>query len=436
MSLAPHELFAPLLDTRHMTAAFRRHLPECLSGEWELTGCAIEHPRYKTYLSEENRERSSLALLYHLNVRRSARAAAEPALLYARAFLGERSQAEFETARAGTAPERRHALLHMPELGLVGWRFPQDPAMPWLEALLSPEHSDARIPGLEAPVEIQVINYRPEIRCTVRYRLRGEGTAPRTVYGKTYADGAGCRIHENLQALRRQSNVPGCFVLPEPLAYDAERRTLWLDGLQGEPLLDALVRYQDASLITPLCRGLARLQHQQVPQGPTLTADEQLQEWRKKARKLAHAYPALAPDLSALTQTLAQQMPAAAAPVLIHGDFHAGQLAHMPDGRMALFDFDELAWGDPMFDLANFVSDLFVQPMDDHQRLRLAQQLLACYQRHAPRPDGIARFIWQLRGQLLTRAYRAFIQQKADTQNRVTRLLASARQPYETGWNA
>lgn len=430
----PREQFAPLLDPTHMEQALRRHLPECVAGEWNLDACEIQNPRYKTFLSAENRQRSSLSLVYRLRGRAADAALAEHRILYARAYLGNRSLSEFELAFAAANPERRGALLHFQELGVVGWRFPQDPAMPWLAELLDPARAGALMPGDCQDLQclgIEVINYRPETRCTSRYCFRS-GTSEKLVYGKTYADNAGSRIHENLRALHLQAHAVGTYAMPRPLGYDTARHTLWLEGLQGEPLPAALRRNQDKELINSLCQGLAGFHGLDVPHLESITSNQLLQEWRKKSRKLAHAYAQLGATLADLVAELERQQPAAEIRTLIHGDFHAGQLSRLEDGRLALFDFDELASGDPWQDVANFAADLFVQPLDYESCADLAKQLLTAYQHQVAELDGPARFLWHLRGQLLTRAYRAHIQQKPETEQLVTRLVDLALCPFPT----
>jgi hypothetical protein len=435
----PLEQFAPLLDPERMREALQERLPECRSGEWVLTGCAIQHPRYKTYFSPENLHRSDLSLVYHLRGRHPASPSHDERILYARAFLGGRSLQEFQAAQQSISAESRNHLIHLADLDMVGWRFPNDPAMPWLRDLMDPARMPALLPAdcrtpqnlLERPPAIEIVNYRPEIRCTARYRFRAQDQGTETViYGKTYADGRGERIFRNLVAIGSQSEQAPAFAVPKSYGYDHERRVLWLEELAGTPLKDGLTELQPTLPTARLALALAAFHRISLPDLEVIKPRQQLLEFDKKARKLAKAYPDIERLLEFLMDNLRRNCPRPEPASLIHGDFHVDQLADLPDGRLALFDFDELAAGDPLLDLANFAADLFSYPVTIDDVDRIVERLFIAYGSAADRRPDPERFIWHLRGQLLTRAYRAHIQQKSCTDQQVLRLVALARRPH------
>lgn len=416
----PLDQFSPLLDAERMAATLQRHLPECLAGDWQVTGCEIQHPRYKTYRLAENRERSFLSLVYHLQGRQLPSSAAEQRILYARAYLDQRSHQAFAEAQACG-----ENAIHLAELGMVGWRFPDDPAMPWLGQLMDSQ----KIPelGQQSVSAIEIVNYRPEIRCTARYRFAASEAEPaRVVYGKTYADERGRTVYDNLHGLQKQSQLDAAFIMPEALAYAAFRRTLWLEGLQGQALAELDFATGVAEKIPALANALAAFHLLTPPSLPAITLSQHLQEWRKKADKLSHAYPAIQPALAALLNELRQTRPEFEMLGLIHGDFHIDQLLVLPNGRLALFDYDELALGDPLQDLANFAADLYNYPYPIAEIDPLVRQLFKAYSAANHSRTNLQRFVWHLRGQLLTRAYRTFIQQKSATQQRVADFIALA----------
>ncbi len=420
----PMDQFAPILDAKWMAATLQRHLPECQAGDWQVTGCEIQHPRYKTYRLAENRERSILSLVYHLQGRQLPSSIADHRILYARAYLGRRSHQAFAEARANG-----EQAIHLAELGMVGWRFPDDPAMPWLAQLMD----SRRIPELDQqPVSvIEIVNYRPEIRCTARYRFAASEVEPaRVVYGKTYADERGRTVYINLRALQSQFQSAAAFVMPQALSYTADRRTLWLEGLQGQALAELDFATGVAEKVPALANALAAFHQLTPPCLPVVTLQQQLQEWRKKADKLSHAYPAIQQALTSLLTELQQTCPEFEIPGLIHGDFHIDQLLVLPNGRLALFDYDELALGDPLQDLANFAADLYNYPYSIAAIDRLVQQLFAAYASFNRSQTDSERFAWHLRGQLLTRAYRTFIQQKSAAPQRIADFIALALRPW------
>ncbi|WP_445371288.1 aminoglycoside phosphotransferase family protein [Methylomonas sp. HW2-6] len=420
----PLDQFAPLLDAERMAATLQRHLPECLAGDWQVTGCEIQHPRYKTYRLAENRERSFLSLVYHLQGRQLPSSAAEQRILYARAYLDQRSHQAFAEAQASG-----ENAIHLAELGVVGWRFPDDPAMPWLAQLMDSQI----IPelGQQSVSAIEIVNYRPEIRCTARYRFAASEAEPaRVVYGKTYADERGRTVYDNLHGLQKQSQSDAAFIMPEALAYIADRHTLWLEGLHGEALAELDFEVSVADKIPAITNALVAFHQLTPPPLPVVTSQQQLQEWRKKADKLSHAYPAIQSALTSLLAELRQNRPVFEIQGLIHGDFHIDQLLVLPNGSLALFDYDELSIGDPLQDLANFAADLYNYPYAITAIDRLVQQLFADYASFDRNQSHPQRFAWHLRGQLLTRAYRTFIQQKSAAPQRAADFIALALRPW------
>ncbi len=421
----PLQQFAPLLDKDFMAAALQRHLPECVAGHWQILDCRIQHPRYKTYRSPENLGKSFLSLVYQVQGRDPVSALIEHRLIYARAFLGKLSQLRFEQAQIHNQSD---SLIHVAELGLVGWRFPDDPAMPWLTDVLNAPH----IGDSSTPITaIEIINYRPETRCTARYQIQAaDSSVIETVYGKTYVDNRGWAIYQNLLSL--QAQTAKSFVLPQALGYDLEHQTLWLQALPGEALSKALLAPQPVLPVDTLVKALAGFHRLKLLDLQTITAKQQLQEWQKKAGTLSYAYPEITKPLQALLSYLQSNCPTVQALSLIHGDFHIDQLAIMPNGCLALFDYDELALGSPLQDLANFAADLYNYPLAIAQLDKWVIELFAAYSAASLQPVTDIEFLWHLRGQLLTRAYRSHIQQKPDTARCVADFITLALRPWPT----
>lgn len=415
-----------------MATKLQQHLPECVAGEWQITTCEIQHPRYKTYLSPENQDRAFLSLVYHLHGKSPSSVILENRILYAKVYLGDYSRQIFAITQQTMNRHAESGVIHLSELGMVAWRFPADPAMPWLAELVDLKRASTLIfrhHSNSALVAIEIINYRPETRCTARYSLRSATSFnPTSLYGKIYADQNGQAIYANLLAISAQSQHAEAFVVPSALSYDPFRHTLWLQGLDGVPLISALFGPDSLALISQLCRALARFQQISLPQLALITPTQNLFEWQKKAQKLNHSYKELRVALQNLLDELQTDYGDSAEFGLIHGDFHIGQLALLESGRIALFDYDELAFGDPLQDLANFAADLYnQQPIADVDQL--VDKLFNAYWHATDGKASVSRFYWQLRGQLLTRAYRAHIQQRPDTALQVARFIALANRP-------
>ena len=439
MSEASQE-FAVFMDTVKMKALFKRELPDCLSGSWTLSDCEIQHPRYKTYLNPKSRDKSFLALAYHLKGINEQTQKTDNRILYVKAYLGSHSHNEYLKAYSA----HQDAVLHIDKYGMVGWFFPCDPALPWLPKVLEPQAfkrylTDFLLLQQNSPsclikdIVLNIVNYRPEIRCTYRYDIKRLSGTTQTLYGKTFSDQRGAEIHRRIACLYLRSlRNPDSFVMARPLGYDATLHTVWLEGLQGKPLLDSINEQNADKLMMRLARHLVDLHSVNITGLDSLSEDEQLSEIQKKSVKLQNAFPSLSEKIKRLLINLNDQKPIVPLnPMrLIHGDFHIQQLLLLDDNRMSLFDFDELAMANPLVDLANFSADLFTLNFGIDFTERLINQLFAAYQALSDDDISVDYFEWQLRLQLLTRAYRAYIQQKPHLEQLINQFLIAAEFIY------
>jgi aminoglycoside phosphotransferase len=436
--LNPMEQFAPLLDPDGMALVFQRYLSGSAHSDWSVTSCRIQHPRYKTYRSRANKARSTLSLVYHLQGHSYDSNIQESHIYYARAYLGNRSEDVYQAAIASMGAGAEINVVHIASLGMVGWRFPFDPAMPQLAELMDPKrvaelHAPSRLRVNSERVEIDIVNYRPEIRCTARYRFLDTNAKQRfACYGKVFADHQGRNIRRHMRQLRLQAG-PGSdhFEIPKILAYDHDRHTLWLQALDGMPFRRALTADTADRLLMRLARGITAFHRFEIQALPRIDLNDLYLEWRKKAEKLRDAAPQTSGVLQMLLSHLMLTFPDSVEFALIHGDFHADQLAVLPSGRLALFDFDELAIADPLIDVANFCADLCSQTAEAADNARWLGSLFNAYAQAAEKPVCLKRFCWHLRGQFLTRAYRAHIQQVSQADQKIHSLLALAQIPWE-----
>lgn len=423
------EPFAPMTDPYAIAPVLEARLSALLGYRANMAAGTVLDARRKTYRNTESRDKATLSVCYRLHSPGPAPGRTD--IVYVRAYLADRSRAAFAALghQGGGAGK---GAVHLPDLDMIAWRFPHDPAMPHLAEIMTPERVIGRLPIAArgaASVEVQVVNYRPEQRCTARLTVPRPGNAPAvTLFAKTFCDDAGETI---FRRMRRLHSAPagdrGALRIPAPLAYDAEVRTLWLEAIPGVPLAQAMARGDPGNLAFGVARGLAALHRTELPGVPGIALGEQLAEADKKVAKLSAAYPSHAGPLFELALALhatADRLPAARR-ALIHGDFHAGQwLAEGED--VALVDFDELAYGDPAQDLASFVVDLRLRASPALAR-RFGAALRSAYRRHAGTDihDGWLR--WHVLIQLLNKAYRRHLQQPPRVGNEVARLVALIR---------
>ena len=88
--LKPANPFAPFLNSEIMARTFQTRLFNKADDQWQVSSCEIQHPRYKTYRSKENRNRATLSLVYHLHGRALGvgNKEGETRIYFARVFFG------------------------------------------------------------------------------------------------------------------------------------------------------------------------------------------------------------------------------------------------------------------------------------------------------------------------------------------------------------
>lgn len=442
--------FAQFTDPALMRTLLQEQLPHCQQGNGQITTCQVLHAQY--YANIRHPLRSWLGVCYAVTFACDAldNPTAEPCpgapqLLYGRARLGGQSQREFDQAQAAPlwSPPVGPPVVHLPQLDMTIWSFPNDPQLPHLPQVIDPTLVRAHLPYTALPagfndpaavaqVEIAVVHYYPAERCTNRYTLwskRPDRPEPLILFGKTFNDESGSALFARLEAMWQRAQVePELFGVTKPLAYTATSKTLWLQFQPGRPLGEVLTPENAAHLLGKIARGLAALQWGNLPDLPIMTPAERLDEIHDKAQKLAHTQPAWQPMLAELLNEL-QQSAATLPPApitLLHGDFHLRQF--LVDGeQIVCCDFDEVAQGDPLQDVASFLVDMAVSPVATGLTPALAQHFYETYRHYAPWDTAPARLAWQLRYQFFTKAYRFYRQQRPDWQQQAQKMLTLAQ---------
>ena len=288
------------------------------------------------------------------------------------------------------------------EIDMLLWRFPRDPGLPQLGALLDDS--------------TELVRYRPEERATLR---RG------ALYAKTFRGSEGAELCERFGHLARRSDDSGAFEVAAPLRYDAATRTFWQRGVEAPALASALRASTCDRLMELAARGLARL-HAAAPRfGPARPVADLAAAALRRGAKIGRCMPELAQAAQRTAAALAAHASAmAGAPLAqIHGDFHLDQLRLRGD-RLMVFDLDELAVGDPLEDLASFVVKC---PLTDAQLApRVCEHLIEAYARCRPAAFDLRRLDWHLAVQWMHKASRAYVWQRPGWRAAAAQMLAEA----------
>jgi hypothetical protein len=436
-------------DPSVMKTVLSERLPLFCPDSGAITNCHVQHVKYAP---KKNPEHASLAACYHLRVRGGNAQRERLMILYCKAFRNGRSQNEIDTLaqqRAGTQALSATPH-HFRDLDLLLWVFPEDPAIPHLQEVSDPGRVMAHLPysslpkGLDGPgdvrsVEVQIINYRPELRCTTRYDLHwgaADQSQHLTIFGKTFRSGEGRDVYARSEYLwTRFSGVEENVLFAQPLGYTSAVQTLWQLGVEGIPLRCAIGENNCDSYLLTVAKGLAMIHNSDLAGLPKWTLDEHLSEVDKKIEKLRRAVPSLMEELDLLAQLVHHNAPNPSDIPLrpMYWDFHVNQLLAQ-DGKIAFFDFDELALGDPLQDLANFIVDLQFRDVSGFLARRMAKSLYDSYRSQVKWEVPIDRIRWHARIQFINKAYRVYIQQPPDVKETVQGIIHMAAQETTLDW--
>jgi thiamine kinase-like enzyme len=404
------------LRAKSDTATLQTLFQERLAGLWQahevVTACRIINTHYKEYFKEG--ARSYLANAYEVTLCNTVTNESKKQIIYSRQYKEGYSQQVFSeliSANSELVP------LYLEDMDMIIWYFPNDPALPHLAEAVDPEKVKKHLSLASqilsgVGIDIEIVNYRPEIRCTAWYELHNESSGQSlTLFGKIYGDNRHQDIYQRLQWLREHTSL-----LIPPLAGCSDAiKTFWQEKLEGQPLLEVINAINYKGLLEQAAQRLTTLNHCNVPCPVRETNSEQLKEANKKIRKLQRVFPGLQERLvrlqSILEETLSGLEPTPQR--VVHGDFHLRQML-LHQNQVVLFDFDECSLGDPVEDVANFIADLHTYSFNEALIEQMSQTFLESYAKHSDWSIPFDRLAWHLQIQFINRAYRSYLQQKPD----------------------
>lgn len=409
---------ARFADRRQAASLLESVLLQLAGSAGSIVGLEILNSRFKRYLKPSSSLKCCFAVLYRMRVCRAFGLGVADELIYLKAFVAGRSAAEFarHVARGDPAP------LHLEQHDALLWRFPDAPGLPQLSEFFGRDGLRAMLAvPLDRPL-VTVVNFRPEQRCTLRVRSGGR----RAWYVKVYAEDGGRDTFERMSRLARLAARHRLdLVIPPPSHYDEQRRALWLAEVRGEPLEARLLGVRRLAVCRRVGRALAQLHRYADPgAGATeWTPSRLLDELQHKSARLCAADATAASMMAALLQELRSSAAklVGQSRAAIHGDFHVGQVL-VQDRRVVFCDLDELACGNPAQDLANLSVDLWLRAHPRERIDAIEAVVLAAYCAEAACVIGRVDLHWYALIALVNRAYRAYLQQAEDTEQRLARI--------------
>ena len=254
-----------------------------------------------------------------------------------------------------------------------------------LQSIIQAFPFDARLPGLRNMVagtpemrrlvsptdadhivswQVDVVRYRPDMRAMARIEVEYGGSSHRArqrVYAKAYREAEeGQRAYDLLAALAAQADTDEGFRAPRPLAYDAEVRTLLIAEATGDRLLDIVRQNNDNRAPTAVRRAAHAVaaMHGTAISPSLLPAESPNRDaqFADVTGRLLSEIPEQASAVRALSEQIeAMFQPAPLRPT--HYDLKQGHILVDPE-IVTILDFDKMAMGDPLIDVANVVATL------------------------------------------------------------------------------
>ena len=234
------------------------------------------------------------------------------------------------------------------------FRYPDDPYLPGLQQVARSESAFRLVNEYLVAMRarrtgVELVRYRPTTRAVLRYSV-----------GKVrfYARVMRPDVLPSLLAaheLISRSN----FVVPRLAGHWPEGGTVWLSEIPGKNLCRNLRRGRMPDT-EALLGGLESLWSASAEgnggrpfnlsgayQRAKLSFRHHVQDNSSAAKALAEAVKLLDPFIKSWHPTS-----------IAHNDFYDDQMPVLPDGRIALVDFEETGPGDPMLDVGNFLAHL------------------------------------------------------------------------------
>ena len=319
--------------------------------------------------------------------------------------IGTAFHIEDENAHHAVGPLLLPAATYVASLDLLVQTFPYDYRLPGLIELVngSPAFVDALL-GVSCRADWQiekwdaeVIRYRPDMRAMVRIEVlarakNSEEIVARKAFAKVYREeGEGRQAFRLLEALwEKTSGDDFGFVVPRPITYVDAQQTLLMREARGTRLLQRVRKDDPAKVVHAIrlaARAIAGMHQLSLPEGMLpLARLDKVRQLSNVANTLAEYSPAHVAAIDELVLDIGRALGTGAlAPT--HFDLKQGQIL-LDDSRVTILDFDKMALGDPLVDVANIVATLRAEREGSNARVErragLAEAFIDEYFTHVP----------------------------------------------------
>ena len=295
----------------------------------------------------------------------------------------------------------------------VVWSLPNGSRLRWIRTCLDPkrfsrfQHEVGLDPGASlAPAPPpQLIRYVPRRRALFRYTPLGGST----LYIKYYGLGEDAIPAANLAQFGEISarNNLG-FIAPRMVLHSTRIRAVIAEEVPGVPMTTLLANLEP-SVVAAVGRAVAGLHKSKLAPMLVWTPKAERRALDNAMSEIARALPGLAPELRHVLDridrhmirlTFDRQTP-------VHGNLFGDQIL-INGTQVAIVDWDDLALGDPLFDVGRLIAHIaFASGAHPEARAALiaaAATLLDAYIHEANTALDMDRLRWQVAVALLMRA--------------------------------
>ncbi len=278
----------------------------------------------------------------------------------------------FASDRQPRTSDKQLLSKYYPEQRIAVSVFPRDLQMPALRLADLPDQAPALLKGAVARSKQQrfdrhwgtwvPVRYKPERRCVMRglyekHDSHTDTTRIRDSYARFYASSQAERFagwYQYFEGLEKAKiRTPGF------IGYSKKNRLLLLKKIAGSPLRSFFdrSRVELGQAIEAASRSLAAWHRLSPPSDVTVAADV-AGKLRSHARTLEMVAPEWLVSPTELADSLTANTPTPGPSCLLHGDFYYDQVLIRRKRSARFLDLDNLAFGDPIIDLASFCAQL------------------------------------------------------------------------------
>ncbi|RMD95176.1 MAG: aminoglycoside phosphotransferase family protein [Calditrichaeota bacterium] len=328
----------------------------------------------------------------------------------------------------------------IPELQMYLWFFPHDPRLEALAELTDFEKVQIIMANLSMDemadekgcdrLEIVPISYVPVRHCALKITRNNH-----RVFAKIYADNRGQRVYNIMQKFwQYQKSRRVRFGVTRPLAFDEKRKVLWQQWVAGQTWMQftRMEGLKRACVLTAIA--LADFHQTHLSGLPCYRPEELFHKLNERTKLLIRFNPDLQKPLAVILSDLrgSDSLWQPFLQVPIHGDFNYSQIL-FANSHPIFIDFDAAGMGDPLYDVAHFLTSLHwleTRRILTSRQVKLASRIfIDTYQKHVP---------WEITNQALAkqmamalvcrRAYKAMRQLEDNTSGKIEYYLNLAEQ--------